>query len=175
LQAPEARWRMRRMRRIMAHEVPLSGTDAARQLELTARYDALAEQHEDDADVPDETETELAAVEQELDAIGVKEGVYRPDDIARAGAAISIGDDGTPRVARGYFLPSGKQNKARDGFESGWRTSHRPRRRRRPAARTGAARRSSPRLLVPPCPRLPAAASATARPPRRHTRSRPCW
>lgn len=49
LQAPEACWRLRR---IMAHEVPLSDTDAARRLELTARYDALAEQHEGDAEVP---------------------------------------------------------------------------------------------------------------------------
>ena len=102
LQAPEACWRMRR---IIAHEVPLSETDAARRLELAARFDALAEQHEGDADVPDEVEAELVAIERELDAIGGRERVYRPEDIARAGAAVSLNGDGTLRVERGYLRP----------------------------------------------------------------------
>jgi ParB family chromosome partitioning protein len=75
LQAPEACWRLRR---IMAQEVPLSDTDVARRLELTARYDALAEQHEGHADVPDEVEAELVAIEQELDAIGQGSGSIVP-------------------------------------------------------------------------------------------------
>src|SRR6185437_2938379 len=102
LQAPEACWRMRR---IIAHEVPLSETDAARRLELAARFDALAEQHAGDADVPDEVEAELVAIERELDAIGGRERVYRPEDIARAGAAVSLNGDGTLRVERGYLRP----------------------------------------------------------------------
>jgi ParB family chromosome partitioning protein len=102
LQAPEACWQLRR---IMAHEVPLSETDAARRLELAVRFDALAEQHEGDADVPDEVEAELVTIERELDAIGGRERVYRPEDIARAGAAVSLNGDGTLRVERGYLRP----------------------------------------------------------------------
>ncbi|MGA9869180.1 MAG: hypothetical protein WBQ75_22330 [Acetobacteraceae bacterium] len=89
----------------MAHEVPLSDTDVARRLELAARYDALAEQHESDAEVPDEIEAELAAIEQQLDAIGAKKRVYRPEDIARAGTTISLNSDSTLRAKRGYLRP----------------------------------------------------------------------
>jgi ParB family chromosome partitioning protein len=55
--------------------------------------------------VPDEVEAELVAIEQELDAIGARERVYRPEDIARAGSAISLDSDGTLRVERGYLRP----------------------------------------------------------------------
>ncbi|MFI5268639.1 MAG: chromosome partitioning protein ParB, partial [Chloroflexota bacterium] len=94
LQAPEACWRMRR---IMAHEVPLSETDAARRLELAARFDALAEQHEGEADVPDEVEAELVAIERELDAIGAKEPRLSPaGGRSGAGDAIAPGRCGSP-------------------------------------------------------------------------------
>jgi ParB family chromosome partitioning protein len=90
---------LRRLRRVYPErELPTEEQQAAIDA-LTARYDALVEEHGDDP--PDEIMAEIEELSDKIDALS--DGVERwlPEDLTRAGAMIGIGHDGKLAVARG--------------------------------------------------------------------------
>jgi ParB family chromosome partitioning protein len=116
LQQPSSCWGLPR---IIAQEVALADEDTARCRELSDRYDALAEEHQHTDEMPEAAEHELAAIEQELDALTAKTRVYLPEDMSRAGAVITVNPDGTLRIERGFVRPEDQRTEAGTAEERG--------------------------------------------------------
>ncbi|MBX3671036.1 MAG: ParB N-terminal domain-containing protein [Rhodocyclaceae bacterium] len=91
--------------RIRMQTVPLSGEDQARLDAITARYDELAAQHEGEDEVPEEVSAEIDAIDAEIAMLQQKQVAYLPEDIARAGVIVSLGQDGQLRIERGLVKP----------------------------------------------------------------------
>lgn len=88
------------MRRIHPQPAPLSDADQAKLDALETRYNALADSDEDS----EEAAAEQDRLEAETAALSGPEE-YRVEDIARAGAVVSLGHDGEPRIERGFVRP----------------------------------------------------------------------
>ena len=102
-EAQAAAWNLRR---VWPDKVALSAEDEARRSELAARHDELAEEHNGSGDdLPDGVATELDRIEAELAELEAREEAWRPADVARAGAVITLAVDGSLRIERGYVRP----------------------------------------------------------------------
>jgi ParB family chromosome partitioning protein len=86
--------------RVYPKPLALSEDDAAERTRLDSSYDDLYERHMAD---PEDSAlaAELAAVSEAIDGLDDKMQGYAAEDMARAGAVILIGYDGTPRIERG--------------------------------------------------------------------------
>jgi ParB family chromosome partitioning protein len=96
--------RVQDMRRVHPEQVPLPEEAQARHDALCARLDELAAASGDD-EASDEEARELAAIDAELDALLARQRVFRAEDLARAGALVSLDVDGGIRVDRGLLQP----------------------------------------------------------------------
>lgn len=85
------------MRRVYPEPAPLSETDQA-------KVDALEAELEQRTTADDESDDDQAKIDRIENAIAALQGedIFDPSVIAGAGAIISIGHDGTPRIERGY-------------------------------------------------------------------------
>ena len=102
-EASDALWRCRR---IWPARAPLTEAEEARRDALSARYDELAEGHGGtDDDLPEAVAAELDAIEAELDALEAREAAWRPEDLALAGALVTLAGDGRLAVTRGLLRP----------------------------------------------------------------------
>ena len=94
------------LRRVRPDTVALTEAEEARRTELAARYDELAEQHGGNGDdLPDGVAAELDAIEQELDDLEARTRAFRAEDVARAGASLTLASDGSLRIERGFVRP----------------------------------------------------------------------
>jgi ParB family transcriptional regulator, chromosome partitioning protein len=89
------------MRRVRPEPVALSEAEQQRLEVLGTRYNELCDH--DDGDNSDEIAGQLQAIEAEMAPL--EREVYRPEQIAIAGAFVSLDHDGQPRTERGYFRP----------------------------------------------------------------------
>ena len=78
--------------------------EAAREA-LVTEYAEIEAAHAGDADLPDEVDARLGEIETALEAYDNCPAVYRPEDLAIAGAFVSIDGQGKLRVERGYVRP----------------------------------------------------------------------
>lgn len=85
------------MRRVYPEAVPLSEDEQARLDALQAQFDELAE----GGDESPKISAELDRLQAEIEALTECEQ-YNAEDIARAGAFISLGHNGEPRIERGF-------------------------------------------------------------------------
>jgi ParB family chromosome partitioning protein len=88
------------MRRVFAKPVPLSKAERKRLRKLEARYKALYDKYAD-GDVPDDDAAKLERIEAAVAALCKEE--YKPQDLALAGAFLTLAGDGSVRVERGYI------------------------------------------------------------------------
>ncbi len=103
---PEAQTEAWRCRRVWSSEVPQSDEGEQRRTELASRYDELAERHNGNGDdLPEDVAAELDRIEAELAALEAREQAWRPEDLAIAGAVLTLAGDGTLRVERGFVRP----------------------------------------------------------------------
>ncbi|MCK8788154.1 ParB/RepB/Spo0J family partition protein [Roseomonas sp. NAR14] len=117
---PEAQSQAWRCRRVWPAQVPLSAEDEARRAVLAARYDDLAAEHGSSDDLPEAVAAELDRIEAELDALDARERAFQPEDMAVAGAVVTLASDGTLRVERGYVRPEDEPKPdADEGGEAG--------------------------------------------------------
>lgn len=72
---------------------------------LQAEMDQLEEAHADADELPEEVDARLGEIEAALAAFDDRPAVFLPEDIARAGAFVSIDGSGKLRVERGYVRP----------------------------------------------------------------------
>jgi len=94
---------LRQFRRVHPEIPPLAPDRQAELDRLTAAWDALAEEHGEDA--PDPIRRELAALAGQIDTLAERAPNWRPEDVARAGAVIGIGHAGQLLVERGLVRP----------------------------------------------------------------------
>lgn len=93
------------MRRVHGEAVPMSDAEAARYQALKAEYDALEAEHAEADELPDEVDTRLGKIEEAMEAFEVRPIRFEFEDLALAGAFVSIDSSGRLRVERGYVRP----------------------------------------------------------------------
>ena len=93
------------MRRIAGEPVPMSDEEAATAEAFRAEYEKLEQAHADAEELPEEVDQRLREIETALAALDERPVKYDPEEIARAGAFVSIDGSGVLRVERGYVRP----------------------------------------------------------------------
>lgn len=93
------------LRQMSGYEVPLTDEETATRDALQAELEKLEDEYAEAREVPEEIDRRLGEIEAAIEALDDRPVVYEPDDIARAGAFVSIDSTGTLRVERGYVRP----------------------------------------------------------------------
>jgi ParB family chromosome partitioning protein len=90
--------------RVYPHEVERSDEDKAKLEALSEDYDILISEWDAVEDVPPEVEARFKEIDAALAAFG--DGMaYDPEDIARSGVFVILGQDGVARIERGLIRP----------------------------------------------------------------------
>ncbi len=87
------------MRRVFAKPVPLSKAERKRLRQLEARYKALYDKYPD-GDVPPDVAAKLERIEAAVETLCKQE--YAARDLALAGAFVTLANDGSVRIERGF-------------------------------------------------------------------------
>jgi ParB family chromosome partitioning protein len=90
--------------RVYPHPVERPEDEAARMAALSEEYDALVSEWDAVEALPPEIEARFAEIDAALEAFG--DGTaYDPDEIARGGVFVILGQDGVARIERGLIRP----------------------------------------------------------------------
>ncbi|MGE0765555.1 MAG: ParB/RepB/Spo0J family partition protein [Hyphomicrobiaceae bacterium] len=109
------------LRQLSGREVPLTDEEAATRDALQAEFDDLEAEYAEAQEIPEEIDQRLGEIETALEALEDRPVVYESDDIARAGAFVSIDSTGALRIERGYVRPEDElpiDEEEADGDES---------------------------------------------------------
>ena len=92
------------LRRLTGAAAEVSAEEQAWHEALSEEFDRLNEEYADadTDDLPEEVARRLDELEAELQAFADRPEIYDPADITRAGAFVSISNDGGLQIARGY-------------------------------------------------------------------------
>ena len=93
------------LRHISGEPVAMSEEEVATAEALRAEYDRLEQAHADADELPEEVDQRLGEIETALAALDDRPVKYDPDEVARAGAFVSIDGSGALRIERGYVRP----------------------------------------------------------------------
>jgi ParB family chromosome partitioning protein len=93
------------LRHLRGDAVPMTPEEEATREALQAELDKLTAEYEDAPELPEEVDQRLGEIETALEAIEVRPLAFEPDDIAHAGAFVSIDRNGGLTVERGYVRP----------------------------------------------------------------------
>jgi len=93
------------MRRVHGEAVPMSDEEEAHYQALKAEYDALEAEHAEADELPDDVDTRLGEIEEAMEALEARPIRFESEDLALAGAFVSIDSSGRLRVERGYVRP----------------------------------------------------------------------
>jgi len=104
------------LRRIQGETMPLTEAEEAARAALQSEYDQLVEEYEDSGeDLPDLVDQRFAELETALAGFEDRPIQYDLEEIARAGAFVSITGDGRLRVESGYIRPEDEAANGPDG------------------------------------------------------------
>ena len=93
------------LRRLSGETQPLTEEETARREALQAEFDRLEQDCAEADEGPEETDRRLAEIEEALAAFEDRPVAYDTEEMARAGAFVSIDGSGALRVERGYVRP----------------------------------------------------------------------
>ncbi|MCO6185205.1 ParB N-terminal domain-containing protein [Rhizobium sp. L1K21] len=93
------------LRQLRGAEIPLTPQEEAARDALTAEFDQLEADHAEADELPDAVDERLGEIETDLEAFEQRPVKFDPDEMARAGAFLSIAHDGSLRVERGFVRP----------------------------------------------------------------------
>ncbi len=93
------------LRRLRGREVPMSEEEVAARDALQAELDQLEAKYAEADEIPEDVDQRLGEIETALTAFDERPVIYEPDEIARAGAFVSIDGAGVLHVERGYVQP----------------------------------------------------------------------
>ena len=93
------------LRGLVGERHELTADEEAAREALVTEYAEIEAAHAGGADLPDEVDARLGEIETALEAYDNHPAVYRPDDLAIAGAFVSIDGSGKLRFERGYVRP----------------------------------------------------------------------
>lgn len=90
------------MRRVYGEPAELNEEELARQDALQEEYDKLDAEYAESPDYDEETEKKLEALGDAIDAFNDRPDIYDPDEVARAGAFVTLDANGELRIERGF-------------------------------------------------------------------------
>ena len=93
------------LRQLRGEPTPLTTEETAARDAFQAEHDRLLEEYDGADELPNEVDERLGELETALEAFNSRPVAFDPGEIARAGAFISITQDGILRVERGYVRP----------------------------------------------------------------------
>jgi ParB family chromosome partitioning protein len=93
------------LRHVAGEPVAMSDEEVATAEALRAEYDKLEQAYAEADELPEEADQRLGEIETALAALDERPVKYDPEDVARAGAFVSIDGSGMLRVERGYVRP----------------------------------------------------------------------
>ena len=93
------------LRQLRGEPMALTPEEVAARDALQAEYDRLSEEYDGAEELPNEVDRRLGEIETALEAFDHRPLAFDPADIGRAGAFVSITQDGVLRVERGYVRP----------------------------------------------------------------------
>jgi ParB family chromosome partitioning protein len=93
------------LRQLRGTPVEISAEEQATRDALQAEYDALVAEHEDAPELPDAVDERLGELETAIEALDQRPIAFDADEVARAGAFVSIAPDGSVRIERGFVRP----------------------------------------------------------------------
>jgi ParB family chromosome partitioning protein len=93
------------LRQLDGTPLDLTAEEQATVAALTAERDRLEAEYANADELPDEAEQRIGKIETALAKFADRRVQFEPADIARAGAFVSIDEDGGLSVARGYVRP----------------------------------------------------------------------
>jgi ParB family chromosome partitioning protein len=93
------------LRQIAGEPVAMTEEEAATAEALRAEYESLEQVHADADELPEEVDQRLGEIETALAVLDERPVKYDPEEIARAGAFVSIDGSGVLRIERGYVRP----------------------------------------------------------------------
>ena len=93
------------LRQLRGDTVLLTADEEATRDALRAEYDQLEEEYADAEDMPDEIDRRFTEIETMLGTLEDRPVEFDPEDMARAGAFVSIDGAGALKVERGYIRP----------------------------------------------------------------------
>lgn len=107
------------LRQLRGEPVALTDGEEKARDAFQAELDRLTEEYSEADELPDEIDERLGEIETALEGFEARPMRFEPDDVARAGAFISIAPSGTLRVERGYVRPEDEQPIEPEGDEAG--------------------------------------------------------
>ncbi len=93
------------LRQLRGETILLTAEEEAGRDALQAEYDRLSAEYAEADELPDEVDARLGEIEAAIEAFEARPITFDPQDVARAGAFVSIAHDGTVRIERGYVRP----------------------------------------------------------------------
>ncbi len=93
------------LRRLRGREVPMTEDEVAARDALQTELDQLEAKYAEVDEIPDEVDQRLGEIETALAAFDERPVVYEAEEVARAGAFVSIDSAGVLHVERGYVQP----------------------------------------------------------------------
>ena len=93
------------LRHLQGERQPLSEEEAATREALRLEADELEATYADADEIPERVDARLSEIETALEAFEQRPVLYAPEDVARAGAFVSIDGSGKLRIERGYVRP----------------------------------------------------------------------
>ena len=110
------------LRRLAWTAEPLSDEEQAERDRLQAEYDAIEAEHAGAAELPEAVDQRLAEIEQALARLDERPRAYDADEVARAGAFVSVDYEGALKMERGFVRPADEppaRAEAPDGVAEG--------------------------------------------------------
>jgi ParB family chromosome partitioning protein len=114
------------MRRIYSAPQELSAAEIERYDALKAEYDKLHHEYAEAEEADEEIEKKLDQLGAELDAFDDRPHVYEPEQMARAGAFVTLGANGQLQIERGFVRPEDEQPVEADDIGEGERRDAEP-------------------------------------------------
>ena len=93
------------LRQLRGEQIPLTDDEQATRDALQAEMNGLEETYAEAEELPDEVDQRLGEIETALAAFDDRPQVFDPEEVARAGAFVSIDGSGALRIERGYVRP----------------------------------------------------------------------
>jgi ParB family chromosome partitioning protein len=93
------------LRQLRGEPVAMTAEEKAARDALQAEYDRLSDEYDSIEELPEAIDERFAELETALEAFEERPLAFDPAEIARAGAFVSITQDGTLRIERGYVRP----------------------------------------------------------------------
>lgn len=93
------------LRQLRGEPMPMTDEETATRDALQAEYDRLSEEYDSAEELPEAVDERFGELETALAAFEERPEAYDPAEVARAGAFVSITQDGRLRVERGYVRP----------------------------------------------------------------------